>query len=1106
MSKERKNRQVSYTARSRQRRIRRRIMMGLAVFVMVSTVYALMLPAITLEMKCGLLEHVHEPGCYTQITSQQITVMSCETEHVHTEACYLTAEEPVDSQKLNCEIPEDENHTHTPLCDGIWELTCGIPEHVHPLECEPAATEPTEKMQAEINPTEVLPTEMALFLSETTALEATDPVPDAGAQDGDLPLVSGDGIKFRLFNYSTNINKAAGNSSWRSISNYFTFRDSTMTAGTDPASVNIPSPNMNTAHDEDGFTAHHATVERVLDGNGNPVLDLTRNADGTMRTNPGLSAEVRSLAYLFSDTGDHAVTAYSLSNTILQKSGTHYWYKSNSNAVDFDASANLFRVRSYTERNSTTAGYGSSYGDFLPFTFTGGKVLGTNANGASYHVLNSDTDYWFGMTMEVNFFQTRGGVLGGENMVFSFSGDDDVWVFVDDVLVLDLGGTHGTVDGSINFATGEVLQYLSWNGANTTEKARTEGSDTSFPTTIRACFDAAGKTPIGGWSADGQTFADYTEHTLKFFYLERGAAVANCILDFALPTLPDKSLTVTKDLVAEGGEVTDYIRDSLSYQFRVVKADEGGDPTNELFIKPGMTYALLENGVKISTETVDANGFFHLKAGQSAQFTEMLRKGDGAAQYIVEEILPDSLTGQYAGVEYEVSGAGGDTRTGEGPAQGFSAFRTDVLSAEETQTVTYRNKVDTTKLGTLQITKRMAAGSRFQSGQIFHIQVKLGDALLPVGTEYAVGEEKRTISEAGIMELRIDETATILKGILSGTTYEVTELDTAEGSFNASYSGSVSPGGTVNCTADGVSGEFPLGSTVHITVTNASYDFSLQIPITKRAIDNTETATFYFLAEQVEPETWEVTNSLPGTSIAVSDDSPVDGRVVIGFDAGTEGTFWYRIREQKGSGSYIYDDTFYILEVTVKDGAAQVVNILKNGTDPAAALIFENRKTTSLIVTKTVTGGTGTMKFPFTAAVTLNGDPFPLPDPGENSGYRVSGNLISFSLAHGETICIPHLPIGAEVSVTETQHNGFIAFYQVAGVHNTPVQGNWAALTTGHTVKTLNFTNESGYQLPDTGGTGTLLYATGGMALTAVVSLLLLYSHTKGRKEEKASS
>lgn len=979
------------------------------------------------------------------------------------------------------------------------------------LTISPILPATAEEATGETEITEAAETAEATDATDATEAVATEPVtaaetepPDASASETDIPVVSADGITFRLFNYSDAINKDSTNAAWRTISSYFTFRNSFKEAGTDAAAYDIPSPNTNTAHDEDGFTIHHTTVERVLDGNGMPVLDLTRNADGTARTDPGLGAASRSLAYLFSNTGDHAVTAYAPRNTILRKDGTRYIYHSNVNAVDYDTSANLFRVRSYVERNSTTAGYGANYGDFLPFTYTGGTVAGTDEEGTEYHVLSTATDYWFGMTMEVDFFQTKDGLISGEEMVFNFSGDDDVWVFVDDVLVLDLGGTHGTVDGSINFATGQVLQYLSWNGANTTEEARTEGSSTSFPTTIRACFDAAGKIPNGGWAADGQSFTDYTKHTLKFFYMERGAAVANCLLDFRLPTLPDKSLTVTKELTAQDGAVTDFIQESLSYRFRVVKADSEGNSTGELFLAPGTEFDLMENGVKISTQTIDEDGYFSLKAGQSAQFTQMLEKGGGETAYIVEEILPDALTGQYAGVEYQVSGSGGETRTENGPAEGFTAFQTDILSAEETQTVTFRNKVDTTKLGSLRITKQVAKGSTFPDGQVFRIQVKLGDSLLAAGTQYLVGEETRTVSAPGILELKAGETALLVQGILSGTVYEITESDSQDGYCKATYSGTVTPEGNVTITEAGASGEFPLGGSIHVTVTNASYDFPAEIPLQKEAIDNNAAATFRFTVEQIakDGDSWSAVNTLPGTTIATENAALTPGSIVIGYKGGTEGTFYYRISEQKTSENFLYDSTFYIVEITAEEGSASITGILRNGTEelsPDSTLIFVNRKITTLTVTKTVSGYDPGGKFDFTATVALNGEPFLIPN-GE--GYTVDGDIIRFSLGSGEQITLPHIPIGAEITVTEETHDGYSVTHQIDGIHNEPKNGSQALFVTDHSPIVLHFHNTSDYQLPLTGGSGTTPYTTGGL-LCIMLSLLLyiIYAIKMIRKE-----
>ena len=926
--------------------------------------------------------------------------------------------------------------------------------------------------------------------------EETAPA-DAAPSETDLPVVSGDGITFRLFNYSTDINKES--SQWRSISSYFTFRDSARDSGTDASIYAIPSPNCNTDHDQDGFTKYHATVERTLDGSGMPVLDLSRNADGSSRTDPGADASVRSLAYLFSDTGDSAVTAYAPENTILQKIGSRYLYQSSANAVDFDTAANCFRVRSYPERNSTTAGSGGEYGDFLPFTYTGGTVAGTTESGVPYHVAGENTDYWFGMTMEVNFYQSKNGMLDGEEMIFRFSGDDDVWVFVDDVLVLDLGGTHGTVDGSINFVTGEVRQYLSWKGANASEEARETGSDTSFPTTIRACFDAAGRTPQGGWNEDGSTFADYTEHTLKFFYLERGAAVANCMLDFRLPTLPDKSLTVTKELTGENGDVAAFLQDTLSYRFRVLKADPEGNSTGELFLEPGTPFDLLEAGVKIGSGVLDSEGCFFLKSGQSAQFTEMLKKGGGHTGYVVEEILPSDLTGQYAGVEYRLSGSGGDAKPENGPTEAFSAFQSGSLTAEETQLVTFRNKVDTSRLCRLTITKQIAEGSAFSPDRQFPIFVSLGGSPLPVGSQYQVGSQIRTVTEPGILNLAGGETASLMEGILSGTAYEVTELGTGTNSYRASYHGTVTPEGPFTCTEAGVTGTFPLGGTADITVTNADYDFPLRISLRKEAPGNDRPATFSFTVEQVQREgdDWVSIKTLPGTTVTVSDHRPVDFPLVIGFSADAAGTYYYRIRETAGIDPFVYDTTFYILEVTADNGSASITALLKNGNlalDPEVVPTFVNQRTTSLTVTKSVSGLPAEDAFPFAVTVHLNGKPYSLPG---GSGYTVTDNTLSFSLRDGESLTIPGIPVGAVATVSETRHDGYQVTYQQENWDSQPRQGDTVEIILGQDPEILHFENTSGYQLPLTGGSGTTFYTAAGTFLI-LMSLLMYIPKPKG--------
>ena len=166
------------------------------------------------------------------------------------------------------------------------------------------------------------------------------------------------------------------------------------------------------------------------------------------------------------------------------------------------------------------------------FTFdSASKVFDEKGNSLSpKQIIDGSTNlnHHFGMSMTTEFVQPANGKTNkNEDMIFEFSGDDDVWVYIDGVLVGDLGGIHEKATLDINFATGEVkVGHI--DGANGTEREIEK-------TTIKAKFDAAGADTT---NFSGDTFNSSTKHKLSFFYLERGAGASNMKLKFNLTTLP----------------------------------------------------------------------------------------------------------------------------------------------------------------------------------------------------------------------------------------------------------------------------------------------------------------------------------------------------------------------------------------------------------------------------------------------------------------------------------------------------------------------------------------------------------------------------------------
>ena len=380
-----------------------------------------------------------------------------------------------------------------------------------------------------------------------------------------------------------------------------------------------------------GGGAYQGLVSRTLDANGYPVLTFGNQ---------------ESLSYLF-DSNDINVTvngqtlpakrAYSGDQLLTVDGDGNYF---------FDSKIHKGKLNT-TEPNPNTGK--------CDFTVT------EQSNGEFYPFSDTSPDkFFFGVHVKSEFSIPEDGIVinpSGEEkeMVFDFTGDDDVWVYIDGVLIGDVGGIHDTEELSINFATGKVSV---WNPDNDTAANRHD-------TTIKAMAEAAGAADKFTWNGD--TIAS-GYHTMDFFYLERGAGKSNMKLSYNLVSTYD--FTAHKALYKTGGEdeqtlaenqfryrLTGYACDyddpetgttrKLEAVMPKVQPDEdiywnaayGHDPGIELDTEPADNPKVLEVGVSADGNVNFGNAL--LEGSPTDETCELYKYNGKTFKYVIEELPPE---------------------------------------------------------------------------------------------------------------------------------------------------------------------------------------------------------------------------------------------------------------------------------------------------------------------------------------------------------------------------------------------------------------------------------------------------------------------------------
>ena len=398
-------------------------------------------------------------------------------------------------------------------------------------------------------------------------------------------------------------------------------------------------------------------------------------------------------------------------------------------------------------------------------------------------------NYGFGTQFTIPFTVTETGKnVDGSEMEFNFTGDDDVWVYIDGALVLDMGGAHNKAEGEINFATQMATITTGTSDAKLGNQP-TAGGRVAAKDNEKRTVDFKNITVK---KSDGTTIslAEYMKesgkvHELKMYYMERGMWDSNMSISYSFVPLPS-GLTLSKTLDTKdvNAGLKNAVQGLDNFDFKIqtrnLKAREANYSDVEnlgytLYDYDDRTFPGQEAKDSTATfsssyfasdfiNTKDKNNSSAFYAGTGFQITESIPQGT-KLQYDTSKTtwgVYDSITSRAA-----IEG-------GKGAVATFNMG--DDTSSEMDVVNRYVNFVNTPKVGSLSVEKKYEGDALKDKTFGFTVKVDLtgGEYYDPYELEYTIGSKTEKTDKKGHFTLKAGEKVTFA-GIPAGATYQITE-------------------------------------------------------------------------------------------------------------------------------------------------------------------------------------------------------------------------------------------------------------------------------------------------------------------------------------------